>query len=122
MREHITRRSVLRGLSGSAVGALLAGGAAGRPPKRIVGTDGPTATRAARRRAESVGRTLDFGSVGQAVAGRFSDQAIRNLRRRNDVRYVERDGTMRAIHHNPGHDGGPPGGGDGGGDTSQTLP
>jgi len=28
---------------------------------------------------------------------------------------------MRAIHHDPGHDGGPPGSG-GGGDTSQTLP
>jgi subtilisin len=121
MREHITRRSVLRGLSGTAVGASFVGGATGRPPKRIVGTESPAATRAARGRAESVGRTLDFGSIGQAVAGRFSDRAIEVLRGRADIRYVERDGTMRAIHHREGHDGGP-GDGGGGGDTTETLP
>ena len=104
-----TRRGLLRGVSGGTVGALMAGQATGRPPKRIVGTSSPDATREARRRAESVGRTLDFGSIGRAVAGRFSDQAIEALRRREDVRYVERDGTMCAIHHDPGHDGGPPG-------------
>jgi subtilisin len=118
-----TRRGLLRGVSGGTVGALMAGQATGRPPKRIVGTSSPDATREARRRAESVGRTLDFGSIGRAVAGRFSDQAIEALRRREDVRYVERDGTMRAIHYDPGHDGGPPGdGGGGGGDTVETLP
>jgi subtilisin len=62
-----------------------------------MGTNGDRGTRAAQGEADSVKRTLDFGDIGQAVAGRFSDEAVRRLRQRADVRYVERDGTMHAI-------------------------
>jgi subtilisin len=122
VRDNITRRRVLRGAGATVLGVGAAGrtGASGAAPARIVGTSSPDATRAARNRAESVRHVLDFGDIGEAVAGRFSDQAVEQLRQRRDVRYVEKDGTVHAIHHDDGHDGGPPG--DGGGDTSQCLP
>ena len=121
MSGNITRRRALRIAAGVGASGLLAGnaGAESRAPERVVGTTGPGGSRAARREAESVRRTLRFGDVGQAVAGRFSDEAVARLRRRDDVRYVERDGEMRAIHHRDGHDGGPDGGG---GDSGQTVP
>jgi subtilisin len=68
-----------------------------RPPQRIVGTDSPRAERAAERRANRVDDVLDFGHVGKAVVGRFSEEAAENLRRRRDVRYVEEDGQMQAL-------------------------
>ncbi len=120
-----TRRRFIGGTAAGLVGTLFAGtAAAGRAPKRIVGTGTPAAARAARNRAESVGRTLDFGDIGQAVAGRFSDRAVERLRARRDVRYVEEDGTMHAIDggastRNPGNGGG---GGDVGTTAAQTLP
>ena len=118
----ISRRNVLRTAGVGLGGALAVGTATAEQPDRfIVGTSSLSAVRNARSRAASVQRILDFGTIGQAVAGRFSSQARTALARRRDVRYVERDGTMQAIHHDPGHDGGPPGSG-GGGDTSQTLP
>jgi subtilisin len=40
---------------------------------------------------------LEFGDVGQAVAGRFSEKAIEALERNPNVRYVEVDGEMQAI-------------------------
>ena len=122
MSGNVTRRRALQIVATTGATGILAGnaGADGRAPERVVGTTGPEGSREARREAESVKRTLRFGDVGQAVAGRFSDEAARRLRQRDDVRYVERDGTMEAIHHRDGHDGGP-GGGDGG-DTGQTVP
>ena len=44
-----------------------------------------------------MGRTLDFGSIGQAVAGRFPPEAVEALEGRDDVRYVEVDGTVQAL-------------------------
>jgi subtilisin len=118
--DNVSRRDVLKHAGAASAGAVIASGsaaAAGRAPQRIVGTSRASGTRAAKDRAESVRRTLDFGAIGEAVAGRFSDKAAEQLRERDDVRYVEADITMYAIHHGKGsHDGG------GGGSTSQTLP
>jgi subtilisin len=88
--------------------------------RRIVGLESARGAQAAEAVADSVHRTLEFGEIGTAVAGNFSDQAIDQLRANHGVRYVEVDGAVHAIHHRDGHDGGP--GGGGGGDTSQTLP
>jgi subtilisin len=44
-----------------------------------------------------VSREIDFGSIGRAVAGRFSEPALDALQRRPGVRYVERDGAVRAL-------------------------
>jgi subtilisin len=124
-QDRTSRRGVLRRVGVGTVGLIgLTGTALGESGTYIVGTDTPEATRAAQKRADAVRRVLDFGDIGRAVAGRFSAQALESLRKRRDVRYVEADGTVRAIHHRDGHDGGPGGGdgGDGGGETTQTLP
>ncbi len=114
--DGISRRDVLKRVGAGAVGvAGLASGAAatGPPDRHIVGAGSRAAVRAAKRRADSVSRTLDFGDIGTAVAGQFSDQALDKLQSRDDVRYVEADGTMTAFAP------GPPGGG---GSTSECLP
>jgi subtilisin len=91
---------VLSGLGAAGVGALTVGtdavDAAGTD-RHVVGTSTAAAAAAAERRAESVHRVLDFGDVGKAVAGRFADEALENLRRNPNVRYVEADGEMHAI-------------------------
>jgi len=107
MSEKLTRREALRaaaatGAASGLVGAASADGHSngrsdGGPPKRIVGTTGERGSRAARDQADRVKRSLEFGDIGQAVAGRFSDKAAERLRKRDDVRYVEDNGEMRAL-------------------------
>lgn len=96
----ISRRNVLRSIAtGTAVGAFASGTGSARGGEFNVGTSTGAATREAERRAESVKCVLDFGEIGKAVTGRFSDEDVRELRQRNDVRYVERNDTMHAIGH-----------------------
>jgi len=93
-----SRRELLTGI-GVGLGGLVATGpadAAGRG-RHIVGTSTPAARRAAERRANTVHRVFDFDDIGQAVAGRFSEQALDALRKNPNVRYIERDGTLSAI-------------------------
>lgn len=47
--------------------------------------------------ASPVWTVLDFEHIGKAVVGSFSRSDVRSLHSRNDVRYVERDGVVRAI-------------------------
>ncbi len=63
----------------------------------VIGTRSGRGADAARRRADEVTRELDFGRIGRAVAGRFPEPAVEALRSRPDVRYVERDGAVRAL-------------------------
>ncbi|MFB6172438.1 MAG: S8 family serine peptidase [Haloarculaceae archaeon] len=126
----ITRRAALRavaagGAATALVGTASANGSGDRPPARIVGVSSRSGERAARQQAASVKRVLDFGDIGRAVAGRFSDQAVSALRQRADVRYVEEDITMHALgragaQKKPPWAGG--GGGGGGGNSGQCLP
>ncbi|TYL39993.1 serine protease [Natronococcus pandeyae] len=74
----------------------------------IVGTVDRGGRDEARRRADEVRHVLNFGGIGWAVAGEFSEEARENLQRRNDVRYVEEDGEMEAIGHSTDEDGGDP--------------
>jgi subtilisin len=70
----------------------------GPPDRHIVGTSSKAAADEASRRAREVRHVFDFGDdIGKAVAGRFPEPARKALERRNDVRYVEADGTMDAI-------------------------
>ena len=101
MTYHVTsRRKVLSGIGAVGLGALafesetVSGQSADR---HIVGTSTPAATSEAERRADSIHRVLDFGDIGDAVAGRFSEQALEALQRNPNVRYVEADGEMHAI-------------------------
>ena len=129
MRDDITRRGVLRSVAAGGAATVVAGGTATAraPNAKIVGTASEAARDRAVEKADSVRRVLDCGGIGKAVAGRFSDKAAEQLRKRSDVRYVETDGTMHAISgaekNAPGGSPGPPGGGDGGdGSTSECLP
>jgi subtilisin family serine protease len=95
----LTRRRLLRGAAAAGTISALSGpaGAQQGPPQSgrfIIGTKSQAAVDAAKSRAESVRHTLDFGNVGQAVAGRFPEQARQALQKRNDVRYIEEDGEV----------------------------
>lgn len=97
------RRSVLRAaaLGGAAsvlgAGVADAGGGDGRGANEyLVGTNSARAERRARGRAEKVRRTMDFDAQGKVVHGRYSPRAAEELRRRDDVRYVERDLPVEA--------------------------
>lgn len=95
----LNRRQLLKLVGvGIAAGTLGTGTASASDRGRyIVGIRSPAAARAVRGRAASVTRELDFGSLGRALAGVFSHEAVRALARRADVRYVEPDGYMHAI-------------------------
>ena len=108
--DHVTRRQLLRTVGAAgALGAVGSGVAAGSEDDRyIVGTSTRRGRDEARNRAESVRHVMSFGAAGWAVAGRYSEEARRNLRRRNDVRYVEEDREMQAIGHGTDEDSGDP--------------
>ena len=92
----VSRREVLSSIGTVGVGTLVGAGNAGaRGERHVVGTSRGRAD-VARRKAESVHRVLDFGDVGQAVAGRFSEQALAALEKNPNVRYTEADGQMHA--------------------------
>ena len=94
----VTRRDLLRGITaGAALTFADQAGATPQPPRRIVGTRSQAAVEHARDRASGVIHVLDFGPIGQAVAGRFSGRAVRELAERDDVRYIERDGRRRLV-------------------------
>jgi subtilisin len=88
---------MLRTVGLGVAGLSIAGNVSASEGRYIVGTRTRAARREAQRRARHVHRTLDFGKYGSAVAGRFSEQALRGLSRRPDVDYIEADGKMYAI-------------------------
>jgi len=99
-RGDISRREFIAGasLSGFAVVAAGAGPAsAANTERNIVGTSTKSATDKAKKQAESVHRVLEFGDIGDAVAGKFSEEALENLEKNPNVRYTEADGQMEAI-------------------------
>ncbi|MDG5758685.1 S8 family serine peptidase [Natronococcus sp. A-GB1] len=81
-------------------GATLAGQAAasdGPNDEYVVGVYPDRGLEQARKAADAVRRELDFGSIGRAVAGRFSENAIEGLENNPNVRYVEPNGLMWAL-------------------------
>ena len=115
-----TRRGVLRTIAGGAGASGLVGVAAGSEggdeTRRVevnLGYAESSGRRAAERAATRVVRRFAFDALTIAV----NERALPGLRRRGDVRYVERNGTMHALK---------PGNGKGnGGSTdaaSETLP
>lgn len=112
MGSSISRRKLLEGMSAAGVGGLVATGSAGaqgRAPldRHIVGVE-PGRADVATRAAEEVYRVLDFGSIGQAVSGWFSENALDGLRNNPNVRYIEDEGVMEALGHTTGEDSGDP--------------
>lgn len=95
------RRDMLKaGAVAGAIGAFGSGIASAKKPKRfVVGTKRGRAG-VAKRRATEVSRVIDFGSdIGEAVAGRWPEEALRNLEKNPNVRYVEEDIEARAYSH-----------------------
>ncbi|WP_458188882.1 S8 family serine peptidase [Haladaptatus sp. NG-WS-4] len=97
-----SRRKLLRGVATSSVfrgiiglGEVREQTGASDSNQYIVGTKSSGSTHAAKIHAHSIDHILQLESDKQAVAGRFSRQAIEALERRPDVRYIERDGKYR---------------------------
>lgn len=67
-----------------------------RNTRYIVGME-PGSAGVARRAADEIHRELDFGDIGTAISGRFSEEAVENLRNNPNVRYIEENGTMEAL-------------------------
>ncbi|MFC7155037.1 S8 family peptidase [Halomarina halobia] len=65
----------------------------------IVGTQSWSAVERSKAQADVVIDTHDFGEGGQAVVGEFSDSALAALSQRDDIRYIEPNGLVRAIDH-----------------------
>jgi subtilisin len=125
--NNTSRRDVLKATGGAAGLAGLAGVSAAAGQERVevnVGFSAESGRRAAVGAASSVRREFAFDALTIEVA----KPAVSGLRKRGDVRYVERNGTMHAL--DPGTNA-PPGGcspwpscrddGDDGG-SGQTLP
>ena len=101
--DNVTRRRLLQGVgAGVALGGMIGTAGAQEAEDYIVGVRNQRGVEQARGRAESVKRVLDFDDIGKAVAGRFSQEALGNLRNNPNVRYVEEDGTMHAIEIDSG--------------------
>ena len=110
--DRISRRRVIQGVGAIGVTGVVGSqsiSAQQRNPldRYIVGVT-PGRAAVARRAADAVYRELDFGSIGQAVSGWFTDEALSGLRNNPNVRYVEAEGVMHAIDHTVDEDDGDP--------------
>ncbi len=115
-----TRRDVLQAVAGGVGASGLAGVAAGDEDARVevnVGFAAAAGRRAAERAATRVVRRFAFDAMTVEV----NENAVPGLRRRRDVRYVERNGTMRALKPGNGNGKGKGKWGDGA-TESETLP
>lgn len=112
MRNYISRRRLLQGAGTVGVAGLIGTqpvSADRRDPldRYIVGVQ-PGNAAVARSEAAEVYRVLDFGDIGLAVSGWYSESALAGLARNPTVRYIEEEGKMRAIDHTTGEDTGDP--------------
>ena len=98
-RDRITRRETLQGIVAAVtvLGAGTAGASGDGTDRYVVGTTGRSASGIAEREAAALERRMEFGSVGGATVGRFSEESIERLERREDVRYVERNHTREVL-------------------------
>ena len=97
--DTLTRREVLQSAGAGLVTLAATGQAAAgaSDDAYIVGTTNNRGTDTAKQRATSVKHEFDFGDIGQAVAGQFSEEAREALENNPNVRYIEDDGSMHAI-------------------------
>ena len=102
-RDNLTRRIVLK-LAGAGLGAAALGGVASGDEldpvdddTYIVGLEADTAVETVTDLAESVNHQLDFDDIGRVVSGTFDEETVERLRSDPDVRYVEKNGRMKAL-------------------------
>ena len=98
--ERISRRTILRGVGAGVTGTALTGRVTATPDtgdEYVVGIAPDRGLETVREAADSVRRELDFGDIGRAVSGRFSDAALEALENNPNVRYVEENDRMHAL-------------------------
>lgn len=91
------RRSVLKGVGAAGTLSAFGNPATANEQKRFVVGTTPGRADVAQQMATQVITTLNFGEIGQAVVGRWPEQALTGLRRNPHVRYVEED-TVGQYH------------------------
>ncbi|MFP8888234.1 S8 family peptidase [Natrialbaceae archaeon A-CW2] len=97
-RDNVSRRRLLQGVGAGVAATALAGQAAAQDDAEyIIGLRASSDFDVAKKRANGVRFELDFGSIGKAVSGRFSEQAIEALENNPNVRYAEKNGRMHAL-------------------------
>lgn len=97
-----TRRQWLATLGGGSI--TVTGLATARSERRdrdryVIGTATAQATREVEAAADALRHRYDFGRIGQAVSGWFSDRALEAFRARRDVRYVEPVEAVTMVDH-----------------------
>jgi subtilisin len=101
--DTVPRRTILQGLGTGVAATALVGQTAANEEgvsddgEYIVGVEADSGLERAREAADAVHQELDFGAIGRAVAGRFSENAVAGLRNNPNVRYVEPNGTVWAL-------------------------
>jgi len=87
-----SRRDILRtvGTAGALSALGAESGTAKKPKRYIVGTK-PGRANVAKRKANKVDKVIDFDDIGQAVLGKWPEQALNGLRNNPHVRYVEEE-------------------------------
>jgi subtilisin len=98
----ISRREILRGSIAAGTGGfvLSAGGgstSASSNDEYNVGTESPAAEKATKQAAENIERVFDWDDGKKTFTGQFTEEAVKGLEKRPNVRYVELNGTMHAI-------------------------
>lgn len=95
-----TRRNVLKTVGAAGTIAAFGGEAAGgRHTDRVIVGTGPGKADIAKRKANNVDKVLDFGEIGQAVIGRWPEEALNGLQNNPHVEYVERESIGDIAGH-----------------------
>lgn len=97
--EHsCTRRTFTRtiglGLFSTGIATEARGGEASETERLIIGTDSQYGVDFAIQKSASVEKTVDVGSIGNAVVGQFDPKTVEDLEQATGVRYVERDNVV----------------------------
>ncbi len=97
--ELLSRRTILRGIGTGTAGIALSGTAFGTPDQAgyIVGIEPDQDAADVRAAADSIRKELDFGDIGTAISGHFSEEAIDAFETNPNVRYIEQNGRMVAL-------------------------
>ncbi|MFB6187676.1 MAG: S8 family peptidase [Halobacteriaceae archaeon] len=101
MPENISRRQLL----GGTVAGLGAIGLAGsgfasnsRPDEYNIGVESKAAKRKVTKAATEINRVFSWNNGRATITGRFPEEALSGLRNRPDVRYIEKNASMKAIN------------------------
>lgn len=96
MNPEITRRNISRGIAGAQTASQIANVSGTGTDRYVVGLKW-WADVEIDSWAANLDREMSLGEIGRVAVGEFTPEAVEHLRQRDDVRYVEQDGTARAL-------------------------